>query len=197
LIEAIDNTFLTLLLNPGARPRPNPITGKPTEYCRQRIDALIDNLSNNGGTLLIPAPALAEALCVSHAAELYFNDLQQYAAIEIATFDGMAALEFGRFIRAAIKSGDKRSGQTGEWQQMKMDRAIVAIALSRSVTTFYSDDDGQIKFAKRVGLNVKSTWDLDLPPDHAQIHMSEHAEEPWPAQKKPVKSKSLEKQPGE
>lgn len=116
MIAAIDNTFLTLLLNPKAAPRPNPETGQPASFCRERIEALIDRLSQDNGILLVPAPALAEALCAADAIEAYITELQQYEAIEIAAFDGRAACELGRVIRSSIKAGDKRSGQTGAWQ---------------------------------------------------------------------------------
>ena len=116
MIAAIDNTFLTVLLNPNAAPRPNPQTGQPTSHCKLRIEALIDDLSKKKSLLLVPAPALAEALCAAEAIEAYFDELQQYSAIEIAPFDGRAAYELGRIIRAAIAAGDKRSGQTGTWQ---------------------------------------------------------------------------------
>jgi predicted nucleic acid-binding protein len=188
VIAAIDNTFLTLLLNPVAEARPNPATGKPVSHCRQRIEALVDDLSRQNGTLLVPALTLAEALCASDAIESYFNDLQQYSAIEVAPFDARAAYELGRIIRTANANGDKRSGQAGHWQHVKMDRAIVAIAVSRSATVFYSDDNRQIAFANFAGLIVKSTWDLDLPPEHAQPDLSEQLATPWPQQRKTPKS---------
>jgi hypothetical protein len=188
VIAAIDNTFLTVLLNPNAAPRPNPQTGQPIAHCRQRIEALIDDLSRKRATLLVPAPALAEALCATEAIEAYFKSLQEYAAIELAPFDGLAAYEFGRIIRKAKANGDKRSGQVGDWQNVKMDRTIVAIALSRSATILYSDDGAQRNFAIAAGLAVKSTWELDLPDEYAQHDLSEVAGELWPAQKKPTKS---------
>jgi hypothetical protein len=83
--------------------------------------------------------------------EKYIDELQQYACIEIAPFDAMAAYELGRIIREAKLKGDKRSGQIGEWQQVKMDRAIVAIAVSRSAKVFYSDDNRQASFARLAG----------------------------------------------
>ncbi len=195
MIAALDNTFLTLLLNPRAAPRPNPSTGQPVSHCRQRIEALVDDLSKQNGTLLVPTPALAETLCASSAIEAYFDQLQQFSAIEVASFDARAAYELGRVIREAKESGDKRSGQVGPWQHVKMDRAIVAIAISRSADVFYSDDDRQVAFAKLAGLNVKSTWDLDLPTKYAQQHLSEQAQAPWPTQRSPAKSTDLEKPP--
>ena len=195
MIVAIDNTFLTVLLNPNAAPRSIPTTGQPVSHCKERIEALIDEISAKNGTLLIPAPALAEALSAAEAIEAYVDQLNSFAAIEIAPFDGRAAFEFGKIIRKAKADGDKRSGQTGEWQYVKMDRAIVAIAVSRSVNVFYTDDDKQIRFAEAAGLTVKSTWDLDLPSKFAQHHLSEHAGTEWSEQKKPPKLIDSETQP--
>jgi hypothetical protein len=195
LIAALDNTFLTVLLNPNAVPRPNPATGIPIEHCRQRIEALVDDLSRKGATLLIPAPALAEAVCATESIEAYFEALQQFSAIELAPFDGKAAYEFGKMIRDAKAKGDKKSGQIGDWQHIKMDRTIVAIAVSRSANVLYSDDTRQKNFATSVGLEVKSTWDLELPPEYAQRHLSETGESPWPPMKKPPNSNDLEQPP--
>lgn len=194
MIAAIDNTFLTLLLNPAAVATPNPATGQPIPHCKQRIEALVDDLSRQNGTLLIPTPALAEALCVSEAAEAYVEALQQYSAVELAAFDGKAAYELGRVVREARANGDKRSGQGGTWQHVKMDRTIVAIAVSRSVDCFYSDDERQKEFARLAGLEVKSTWDLALPAQYAQHHLAEQAPEQWGPQRKPVGSSDSETQ---
>jgi hypothetical protein len=195
VIAAIDNTFLTVLLNPNAAPRPDPETGQSVTHCRQRIEALIDDLSKRRATLLVPAPSLAEALCAAPAIEAYFEQLQQFSAIELAPFDGPAAYEFGRIIRKAIADGDKKSGQTDNWQYVKMDRTIVAIAVSRSATILYSDDTNQKNFAISAGLAVRSTWELDLPAEYAQHDLSEIAEPPWPPQKKPPKSTDSEQPP--
>ena len=191
MIAAIDNTYLTLLLNPNAAPRPSPITGEPIPHYRQRIEALIDDISKSKGTLYIPAPALAEALCVSAAIEQSFEALQSFACIEIAPFSGRAAYELGRIIRTAKGDGDKRSGQSGDWQHVKMDRAIVAIAASLSVDVFYSDDDRQTNFARMAGLTVRSTWDLALPSEYAQGHLSDTEEKAWPKEARPPRGTVL------
>jgi hypothetical protein len=92
VIAAIDNTFLTVLLNPNAAPRPHPATGEPTPHCKQRIEALIDDLSRKQATLLVPSTALAEALRGDEAIEAYLSALQQFSAIEISPFDGKGRL---------------------------------------------------------------------------------------------------------
>lgn len=181
MIVALDNSFLTLLLNSEAAPRPNPKTGKSASHCRERILGLIDELSRGNGRILIPAPCLAEAFARSEAAEAaYLEELQSYSAIEIAEFNGRAAFELGRVIRGAKAAGDKRSGQDGAWQNIKMDRMIVGIAVAHGVSVFYSDDDRQANFARMAGLNVIHSWDLPLPDDKAQHSMSDGNEDQWP-----------------
>lgn len=171
MIAAIDNTFLTLLLNPAAKPRPNPVTKIPTTHCRERIQGLVDTIDKRGGRLLVPSPCLAEVLASDKAMDAYITDLQSYAVIEIADFNARAAYELGNIIRNAKLTGDKRSGEEGNWQHVKMDRQIVAIAKVHNVDVFFTDDQRQRNFAEAAGLKVLSTWDLDLPPKFAQMDM--------------------------
>ncbi|MBO9419732.1 hypothetical protein J7481_09530 [Labrenzia sp. R4_2] len=171
MIAAIDNTFLTLLLNPAAKPRTNPATKIPATHCKERIEGLVDTIDKRGGRLLVPAPCLAEVLASDEATDAYITDLQSYGVIEIADFNARAAYELGHIIRNANFAGDKRSGEKGNWQHIKMDRQIVAIAKVHNVDTFYTDDQRQRNFAEAAGLKVLSTWDLDLPSKFAQMDM--------------------------
>lgn len=195
MIAALDNTFLTLLLNPTATPRPNPQTGEAVTHCRHRIEGLIDRLSSDGSSILIPAPCLAEALTRSEAAESYFEALQSYSIIEIAEFNARAAFELARMIRSAIGEGDKRSAQEGNWQEIKMDRLIVGVAVAHGATTFYTDDSRQSRFASMAGLKVTHTWDLPLPDDRAQQSLMDGVEDQWPKQGKPPKATGPETPP--
>lgn len=178
MIVAFDNTFLTLVLNPVSPSRANPATGLPAPHCRQRIEALIDSLSGSGSNqVIIPAPALAETLVVSEDAEKVMATLRSYTAVEIAAFDARSALELAIMTREAIKAGDKRSGSNLDWQLIKLDRQIVAIARAHGASVLYTDDGAQTNFAERCGLAVKHTWDLDLPAAYAQIKMDLENEE--------------------
>ena len=73
MIAACDTTFLTLLLNPNATPRPDPSTGAPAPYCVLRIEALIDKLSEQKTKLIVPSPALAETLVSTDRPESYMK----------------------------------------------------------------------------------------------------------------------------
>jgi predicted nucleic acid-binding protein len=183
VIAAVDSTFLTLLLNEQATPRPNPATGIPVQYPRERIESLIDEIAAKNGTLIVPTPALAEVLCILDAPEDYVNELQNRACIRVAAFDTRAAITFSRLIRAAKAQGDKRSGVAGPWQNLKMDRQIVSIAKTNGATIFYSDDDNQAAFASLAGLEIRHSWDLTLSPGRAQRHLAGD-DEAWPRRRK-------------
>ena len=167
-IVALDNTFLTLILNKNAKPRPDPSTGNPVSYWKDRIDAMIDAHSGNNDRILIPAPCLAETLTIVPNVMKAIDVINASSAMEIAAFDAKCAIELGLESHAAKKSGDKKSGSTDTWQKVKFDRQIAIIAKTAGASIFYTDDNGQTNFAKSVGLTVKHSWELLLPPKYAQ-----------------------------
>ena len=168
MIVAFDNTFLSLALHPGAKPRPNPATGKPVEHCKERIEALVDELSGRGATVLIPTPCFSELLCAVPDLEKAISAINQSTAFDLAPFDERCAIDLADVVRRAIASGDKRLGVSAPWNEIKFDRQIAVIAKVHGADTLYTDDGTQAEFAKHIGLIVKHTWDLDLPPNYAQ-----------------------------
>lgn len=70
--------------------------------------------------------------------------------------------------RAAIVSGDKRSGVSAPWNQIKLDRQYALIAKVNGAEIPYTDDSYQAEFAKQIGQSIKHTWGLDLPNKYAQ-----------------------------
>ena len=171
MIVAFDNTFLSLAFHPGAKPRPNPATGVPVSHCGARIEALIDNLSERGDTVLIPAPCLAELLCVVPDINKVMSNISASTAFQVEPFDGKAAIALANVTAMALKAGDKKAGVAAAWQQVKFDRQIAMIAKVGRARTLFTDDTAQSQFAAEIGLNVKHTWDLDLPASHAQFVM--------------------------
>ncbi|MDP2120123.1 MAG: hypothetical protein Q8K28_09490 [Hoeflea sp.] len=168
MIVAFDNTFLSLALNPGTKPTPNPATGKPVDFCSLRVEALIDELGARGGTILIPTPCMAEMLCAVPDFERAIAAIFETVAFDPAPFDARCAIELADASRKARASGDKRSGTSAGWNEVKFDRQIAAIAKVGRASTFYTDDANQTKFAQTLGLEVKHTWDLDLPDKYRQ-----------------------------
>lgn len=46
---------------------------------------------------------------------------------------------------------------------MKVDRQVVAVARAEGATRIYADDHNLVEFARRLGMDVFSTWDLPVP----------------------------------
>jgi len=168
MIIALDNTFLSLVFNLNTIPTPNPATGKPVDHCLKRVEALVDIHSKRGDTVIIPTPCLAELLCAVPDFEKTISEIDKSAAFYIAPFDARSAIELAEVQRQAKANGDKKGGIEAGWQEVKFDRQIAVIAKVNGADIFYTDDGNQSKFAKKVGLNVKHSWDLDLPPEYAQ-----------------------------
>lgn len=159
---AFDNTFLSLVFNPDTKPRPNPITGSPVDYCIERIDDLIDFHNKNGSIILIPTPCLSELLTAVPDSNKIVTKINNSNAFRLVPFDSRCAIELAEETRKAIDMGDKKSGVKSEWQKIKLDRQIAIIAKVNNAGIFYTDDDTQTKFATMIGMDVKHTWDLKL-----------------------------------
>ena len=89
MIVALDNTFFTLMVNTSARPSGNWETGEEVTHCALRIAALIDELSRPGVRVLVPTPALAEAMTASEGLEAAIDFMQSHDAFEPGSFDFM------------------------------------------------------------------------------------------------------------
>lgn len=170
---AIDNTFLTLFLNPNSEARPNPAIGEPTPYIKERIEDLIDELSAKREVLIIPSPCLAEVLSGLKDDRGVIEKLNGQRAIDICPFDQKCAIELADLVkrhRKKIKEIKANGGPT--WQNTKMDMQIVAVAKVYGASAICTDDNSQGAFATLCGLEVKRTWDLPLSDERAQIVMS-------------------------
>jgi hypothetical protein len=160
---AVDSSALALLINPAANPPDDPETGAPLTHARERVEFFIQSLTA-ADTLIIPTPALAEVLLrVGDGAPALLEALGGMARVRIRPFGELAAIETAVMTREAIEAGDKRGGSDAAWQKVKVDRQIIAVARAEGASKIYADDRGLISFAKRLGMEVFSTWDLPLP----------------------------------
>lgn len=163
MILTLDNSTFTLLVNPGANPPPDPSTGNPLRHAKDRIEYLIDSLEA-GDRLVVPTPVLAEVLVGSgDAASELHGTIQNLAGILIAPFDQRAAVESVAMTVEAQRTGDKRGGSTEPWQKVKFDRQIIAIARVANSDAIYSDDGKLCEFARSIGMETRSTWELPMP----------------------------------
>jgi len=161
---AIDNTFLSLMLYPRAKPPLDPATKKPLERVDDRIEKLIEDLDSESERIILPTPVLSEFLVlVGKDAPAYLDKLSGMRNILIKPFDQVAAIELAAVeVEDRLRKG-KRGGSVSPWSKLRFDRQIVAIAKTNGASRLYSDDQDVMKYATRLGLGVVSTWQLPLP----------------------------------
>jgi predicted nucleic acid-binding protein len=175
----IDATTLLLMLRPGI-PVPNGPNGLPIDRPKERIEHLVQQLDKAKTKIIIPTPALGEALVRAGAAatQQIVDHLQRYSVFSIEAFDTRATIEVAAMSREALAGGKgKRGDSSATWAKVKYDRQIVAIAKVNGATTIYSDDHDIGTLGRRAKITVVSLADLPLPPQKAQMDLLEHADE--------------------
>jgi predicted nucleic acid-binding protein len=172
----IDATILLLLLRPGS-PVPAGPDGVPIDRPKERIEYLVQQLDKAKTKIIIPTPALAEALvrAGAEASQQIVEYLQRFSVFSIESFDTRAAIEVAAMSREALVKGKKRGASDATWAKVKYDRQIVAIAKVNGATTIYSDDGDIATLGKRAKINVISLAGLPLPPQKAQLDWLEHS----------------------
>ncbi len=125
-----DAPILMLYLDESLEPPKDHATGDPIRKARERVEYLIQRLSDDNQKVVIPTPALSEVLVYAGPAQAeWLGHLNSRSCFRIAGFDQRAAIEAAIAIREAIAAGDKKGGNTdASWQKCKIDRQIVAIA---------------------------------------------------------------------
>ena len=157
---AFDNSIFCIAIHPGAKTRGNVDRG------RDRVEYLLETLKSQDERIIIPAPAFCEFLVLAgDEGPLYLAKIRDMSIFRIAPFDDKAAVELAD-IEIAIRSrGEKRGGApAAEWQKVKFDRQIIAVAKSNGARCIYSDDPDVAKHGKYCRLEVISLSDLPLPP---------------------------------
>lgn len=163
MIVAIDSTVLLLLIDPGMSVPADPETGERPEGCAERLDHFIEQLSKDGGRLIVPTPVLAEVLVHAGAVGTdWLNTLRGRKAIKVADFDTRAAIECA----GMTLERPSRQRQSSR-RKAKFDEQIVAIAIVENAEMILSDDADIRALAPR-GVQVKGIADLQLPPEDPQ-----------------------------
>jgi predicted nucleic acid-binding protein len=164
----MDSTTLLLLFFPSASPPIDLTTGAPVAKCKDRIDYLLQNLSEAGIKVMVPTPVLSELLVkVGPDKAKVLSEIHGAYAFKVEPFDTRAAIEVAHLTDSDLQSGKRLSGaQT--YAKVKYDRQIIAIAKVNGITTIYSDDGGVAKRAVANGMQCVSTADLPLPPEDPQ-----------------------------
>lgn len=140
---------------------------------KERVEYLIDQLSEAGERIIIPTPALSECLVYAgNAGPEYLTIISKQACFRIAHFDERAAVEAAfRTYRARIGGQRKGGNPEAAKAKIKFDRQIVAIGVVEGATAIYSDDRDVCGYAREAGMDAFSLADLPLPPENPQASM--------------------------
>ena len=178
----IDATNLLLMLRPDT-PVPSGPDGVAISHPKERIEFLVQQLDKAKTKIIVPTPALSEALVRAgvEASQQIVEQLQRFSVFGIEPFDTRAAIEVAAMTRDAKAKGNKRGASAATWAKVKYDRQIVAIAKVNGATTIYSDDRDIKTLAKAAKINVVALADLPLPPQAAQLALQLTNPEPRPA----------------
>lgn len=195
MVVVFDNSVLCLLLHPDADVPSDPKTGRPVTRAQDRMSHLVEQLREQETRILIPTPVLSEFL--TYASAEYLSVLQDSPHFEIAAFDQRAAVEAAVALRRAIRSADgKRLGLKDDWQKIKVDRQVVAIAKVNQATAIYTTDSGLRALAADSGMQTFHVADLPLPRsstpllDAAELEEAPPAAATEPVERRPTKKRS-------
>lgn len=143
------------------------------DRAKDRVEHLIDTLSDAGEKIIVPTPALSECLVYAGAAGPdYISILSKNASFRIAPFDVRAAIEAAIRTHDARQRGLRKGGAVDiSKSKIKFDRQIAAIGVVEGATAMYSDDSNVCAYAREAGMKAFRLADLPLPPEDPQSSM--------------------------
>ena len=175
MTEVLDASMLILLFDGAAAGPRDAATGKPLEYCQERLRHLVETITKpRGSRLVIPTPAFSEFLVrvKPERVEAYLSQLRGLRGCEIIPFSTRAAIECAEMQRALISRREASSrNELATRAKIKFDLQIVAIAKVENAGTIYSDDEGLCRYAARFGIGTIGTAELPLSLDSAQASL--------------------------
>jgi hypothetical protein len=164
-VIAFDTTYLIVLLQEKAVPSITDRQGKPVSKARERVQYLVQKLSESNSIICIPTPVLAEIMVrAGSAGPEYLRRFNDSSKFRLSAFDVRAAIEAAELIRL-VKDEQSKRAKIDTWAKMKFDLQIVAIAKAESCGAIYSDDPNIENHGKRVNIPVRRICDLQLPPE--------------------------------
>jgi predicted nucleic acid-binding protein len=151
-------------------------TEKESSELYERLSGLVEDLVASKTIIGIPAPSWAEVLCGTDVATTNIISLmKKRSAIKILPFDEVSAFEAAFIHRGALALGSKKGTSKKQWQQIKVDRQILAIARQHQVKIIYTDDDDMIAEAAR--LDIKTIRSSEVPLKIKQINIDFDSED--------------------
>jgi hypothetical protein len=169
VIGLFDAGFLHILFDDRAR-LPRDAHGKiKVSRAQDRIDFLVQTISERGDKIILPSPALTEfMLLASDRYRDYLAIIRRRSVFEIAGYDDPESVEL---VEHWIRFGDGKKlkpGSPGTWAKLKYDRQIAAIAVTRRVECIYSTDSDLETYADQLGMKFRNLEHLPLPPSEQQ-----------------------------
>ena len=145
-------------------------TPASVQKAKERVEYLIDQLSNAGEKIIIPTPALSECLVYAGpAGPEYLGIINKQSCFRVASFDERAAVEAAARVFQARARGQRKGGNPeAAKSKIKFDRQIIAVASVEGATAVYSDDKDVCAYAREAGMDAFQLSDLPLPPEDPQ-----------------------------
>ena len=174
VINLFDTGFLHVLFDPKARVPHDKVTGQPiVDRVQERIDHLVQTMSQRHDKIVIPAPVLAEFLLLgADRRNEYLTIIRRKAVFEIAGFDDPEAVELVEYTLRLSPTKKMKARSPETWAKLNYDRQILAIALTRRVEALYTMDNAVHKLAKQLGIKPCGLMDLPVPPP-VQMHLEQ------------------------
>lgn len=177
---AVDATTLSVLLNPRAGIPPDPSTGQPVEFGRERILGFIATMEKERRKLIIPTPVTAELLtAIGPTNADFIRIINRKAVFESPPFDEVAAIELAFINRDIFASLDQRN-KLEPWQKVKVDRQILAIARVANCEKILTDDGSLANRARLCDIEPIGIASLPIPEKSRQgeLQLEDHEELP-------------------
>ena len=154
-------------------------TAEETDEAYERLAGLVQDVVASKTVIGVPAPAWAEFLCGTDVATAgIVNATKKRSFIRVLAYDEVSAFETALIHRGAMATGKKRGASKASWQQVKVDRQILAIARQHGVKTIYTDDDDMIAEAARLGIDAIRPGDIPLKSRQNHLDFSASQTEP-------------------
>lgn len=164
---ALDANFLIALAEPAVElgAAAGELAG---EEARLRLQLLWERLSKAGDTIIVPTPALAEAMVKNPArVTRLIERMTRASRIKIEPFGSAAAMEAASLFQLEFPRRKERRDIITR-SKLKFDLQIVAIARVAGCSRIYSTDRGLRLCAERALLPASGFAELDRP-DAAQL----------------------------
>jgi len=156
-----DAAMLLFLFSARVGVPKDPVTGKPVERAKERVELRLAALEKARTKVIIPTPALAEILVHAGAAAAeQLAKINGSAAFRVVDFDQRAAVQVALM---AQDRGDRPKNQTETYAKLKYDRQIAAIAKVEGASAIYTDDERLQSYAERLKIPFVGISDLPLP----------------------------------